>query len=186
MTPSETVLLARYVKACCPQQAIDDYTPDAWHDLIGDLPAADCREAAAAVARRQPFVSPAEIRTEVRRIRTDRLAREIVPAPPHELTDEPGRYQAWTQARVRQIADGFKLPSAIAAPVGETAPPPIAELRERLGPSAIEPPERLLPPEEIARGQAAESRAQRGAAATPEPPEDDPAEDEPDEGEPAA
>ena len=37
MTPQETLLLTRYVKACCPQQAMDDFTPDAWHDLLGDL-----------------------------------------------------------------------------------------------------------------------------------------------------
>ena len=58
MTHAETVLLTRYVKACCPQQAIDEYTPDAWHDLLGDLALADCRAAAAAVAKRQPFVAP--------------------------------------------------------------------------------------------------------------------------------
>ena len=48
MTPHETLLLTRYVKACCPQQAIDEYTPDAWHDLLGDLSLADCRAAVVA------------------------------------------------------------------------------------------------------------------------------------------
>ena len=67
MTPTETVLLTEYVRACCPQQAIGEYTPDAWHDLLGDLDLADCRAAAAAVARRQPFVAPSEIRAEVGR-----------------------------------------------------------------------------------------------------------------------
>ena len=66
MTHAETVLLTRYVKACCPQQAIDRYTPDAWHDLLGDLAPEDCRAAVVTVAKRQPFVAPAEIRAEVR------------------------------------------------------------------------------------------------------------------------
>ena len=174
MTPSETVMLTRYVAACCPQQAIDDYTPDAWHDLLGDLPLADCRLAAAAVARRQPFVAPAEIRAEIRRSRNDRLAREIVPAPPAELTDEPGRYKAELQAGVKRLADGLSVQKAIGKLPSET-PPSIDELRKELGP-ASPPPERTLPPEEIARRQAAESRASRGA----------PAHVEPDEGEPAA
>jgi hypothetical protein len=113
VTPSETVVLTRYVKACCPQQAIDEYTPDAWHDLLGDLSAADCRQAVAAVARRQPFVAPAEIRAEVRRIRNDRLDRAVLPAPPPELTDQPGRYRAALAAQVKRIADAHSLPRAI-------------------------------------------------------------------------
>jgi hypothetical protein len=65
MTHEETVQLARYVKACCPQQQIDDYTPNAWYDLLGHLELAECREAAASVARRKPFVAPSEIIREV-------------------------------------------------------------------------------------------------------------------------
>jgi hypothetical protein len=75
MTPEETVLLTRYVKACCPQQAIDRYTPDAWHDLLGEFDAAECRAAAAAVARRQPFVAPSEIIAEVERERRAAIGR---------------------------------------------------------------------------------------------------------------
>lgn len=164
MTPTETVMLTRYVAACCPQQAIDDYTPDAWYDLLGDLDAADCRQAAATVARRQPFVSPAEIRAEVRRVRNDRLAREIVPAPPPGLTDEPGRYRAALYARVRQIADGKQVPAALAAPAREDGPPETwAEARESL------PVPRVLTPQEKALQQAAESRAARDGRADEDP-----------------
>ncbi len=65
MTREETVLLTRYVRACCPQQAIDKYTPDAWHDLLGDLELADCRAAVGTIARQQPFVAPSEIRAHI-------------------------------------------------------------------------------------------------------------------------
>src|SRR5215472_4887726 len=58
-------MLARYVKALCPQQAIDEYTADAWHDVLGHLSFAECREAAIAVSRRQPFIAPAEIIREI-------------------------------------------------------------------------------------------------------------------------
>jgi hypothetical protein len=67
MTHEETVILVRYVRACCPQQAMDEFTPDAWHDLLGGLSLRECREAVAVVARRQPFVAPAEVIAEVRR-----------------------------------------------------------------------------------------------------------------------
>jgi hypothetical protein len=166
MTPSETVVLTRYVKACCPQQAIDEYTPDAWYDLLDDLEFADCKTAATAVAKRQPFVAPAEIRAEVRRTRSDRLARELPPAIPHELTDEPGRYRAELKSELGKIADGFSVPRAIGGPVREDEPP---ETWAQARAGFKTPPT----PQEIALHQAAESRAAREAA-------------RPDEGEPAA
>jgi hypothetical protein len=176
MTPTETVALTRYVKACCPQQAIDDYTPDAWYDLLGDLELADCRAAVKEVCKRQPFIAPAEIRAEVRRVRNDRLAREIVSAPPPELTDKPGRYQTAIQAGAKRIADGFSVRRAIARTPAEI-PPAAIEARKALGP-ALARPERVLSPQEAARRQVAESRATRGVPVTTEPVED--------EGEPAA
>jgi len=177
VTPSEAVALTRYVKACCPQQQIDQYTPDAWHDLLGDLELADCLTAVREVCKRQPFIAPAEIRAEIRRARNDRLAREIVSAPPAELTDEPGRYKAELEAGIKRIADGRSVRKAIGKLPSET-PPHITEVRKALGP-AIPPAERNLPPEEIARRQAAESRAARGANVIP-------GEVIADEGEPAA
>jgi hypothetical protein len=106
MTPKETVVLARYVKACCPGSQIDEYTPDAWHDLLGDLPLAACREAVVAVARRQPFVSASEIRGEVLRVRAERLKDTPVPAPPPELLDDPEAYKAYLRQSAKRIADG--------------------------------------------------------------------------------
>ncbi|WP_369183307.1 hypothetical protein [Streptomyces sp. Y1] len=73
MNPAETVLLARYVRALCPQQKFDEYTPDAWHDVLGDYELQDCKQAAAEIARRQPWIAPAEIIDEVRRTRNGRL-----------------------------------------------------------------------------------------------------------------
>lgn len=109
MTPREAVLLVRYVKACCPQQQIDEYTPDAWHDLLGDLNLDDCREAARLVAQRQPFVSPSEIRAEVQRIRAERIGPPgpgLPPVPPPADPDNPRAYLAALRAQQRAIADG--------------------------------------------------------------------------------
>jgi hypothetical protein len=163
MTPQETVLLTAYVKACCPQQALGEYTPDAWHDLLGDLSLADCREAVAAVAKRQPFVAPAEIRAEVRRIREARLARTPLPAPPAELADEPGRYQRIVKANIERIAAGLDVSKALEGPPrGPLAGEPPEEWQQVR--EAIKPPVQLRPdPRDLAREQAAESRRQRGA-----------------------
>lgn len=108
MNRQEAVALARYVKACCPQQAIDEYTPDAWHDLLGDLDLDACRQAAARVARRQPFVAPAEIRTEVRAERERRLAtiRSDELLPIGDVADDASAYLQQFRERVKVVADG--------------------------------------------------------------------------------
>ena len=62
MTPTEVVILTRYVAAMCPAQKFDEYTPDAWFDVLADLQIEDARLAVAALAKHQTFVSPAEIR----------------------------------------------------------------------------------------------------------------------------
>src|SRR5690349_8618255 len=115
MTPKEAVLLTRYVKACCPQQQIDEYTPDAWHDLLGDLSLADCRAAVAEVAKRQPFVAPSEIRAEVKRTREARITAAKIPPPPPELTNDPDAYSAALHAARVAAADGRDPEIAIRA-----------------------------------------------------------------------
>lgn len=115
MTHEETVILTRYVRACCPQQAIDEFTPDAWHDLLGGYGLAECRAAVATVARRQPFVAPAEIIAEVRRAQRhaadQRHLRSVL---------DPGAYRAQIAAAdsafLRKLAERTGRPLAIKAP----------------------------------------------------------------------
>lgn len=116
MTPSETVILTEYVRACCPQQVIGEYTPDAWHDLLGDLPLADCRTAVANLAKTKPFAAACDIRAEVKRIRNERIKEAGgVPAPPPELIDHPRAYGAALQAAATAIADGRDPEAAMQA-----------------------------------------------------------------------
>jgi len=173
VTPSEAVALTRYVKAACPQQKIDEFTPDVWHDLIGDLALADCRAAVATITgRRTPFVAPAEIRAEVVRIRNERIARSVLPAPPHELCDDPEAYRQALIAGTKLAAEGHAFPvpevRAItgAARSGSTQPASlraaVAGLRRQLGPGRA--PRRALGDErQVARDQVAEVRARREA-----------------------
>lgn len=115
MTPSEAVILARYVKACCPQQAFDEYTADAWHDLLRDLDLEDCKQAALTVARRQPFVAPAEIRAEVRRVRALRLKGFVYVPTPGD--DDPEIYLASVRAQRAAVASGRRAadPTALSS-----------------------------------------------------------------------
>lgn len=115
MNRQEVVALARYVKACCPAQAIDEYTPDAWHDLLGDLGLEACRQAAARVARRQPFVAPAEIRAEVRAERSRRLAacRSDQLLPHGDVADDVDAYLEQVRERVTAVAAGQRSPKLL-------------------------------------------------------------------------
>jgi hypothetical protein len=111
MNAQEATALCRLVKAACPQQAIDPMTPDLWATLLGDLRWDDAREAVIALAQRQPFISPAEIRAEVRRVRGDRIASAPAVQPPADLDpDDTAAYHRWLRDSRRQAADGNVIP----------------------------------------------------------------------------
>ena len=157
MNSQEAVLLTRYVAASCPQQPIDEYTPDAWYDALGDLELADCKAAVARLVRTQIFVAAAEIRAEVNRIRKDRLSRAPLPAPSPELTDDPGRYREALAAGIKRTADGLNVRKAIGGPLPGEPPQAWREVREAM----ITPEPEAPDPREVALEQVAESRAVR-------------------------
>lgn len=147
MNPNETVMLARYVKALCPQQKFDEYTPDAWHDVLADFALADARPAAAAVARRQPFVSPSEIIAEIRKQRDERAADYQGPGlsaeiPDADPDDVPAYLDAIRSQRVR-AAEGLPMrrrPIAeLVAGIGRQVPAEV-EAVKRPGPLGSECP----------------------------------------------
>jgi hypothetical protein len=119
MTPAEAITLCRMVKALCPQQAFDSYTPDAWALVLADVRLQDAKDAAVAVARRQPFVAPSEIIAEVKRIRGERIARHGELVPPEDLDpDNTEAYASWLRDARQAIGDGVD-------------PPPVPELAKR-------------------------------------------------------
>lgn len=107
MTPDETVILARYVRALCPQQKFDEFTPDAWHDVLGDYQLADARQAAAHVAKRQPFVAPSEIAAEIGKIRGTRT-HDFVYEPP--AADSDPHYIQRYRTQLAATGDGQRPP----------------------------------------------------------------------------
>lgn len=106
MTPAEAVMLCRFAKACCPQQQFDEYTPDAWFELLRDLRFADCKDAIIEVTKGQPFVSPSEIRRKIVIVRINRLDAFGPYNPPRELADTPGTETVWRRTMERRICDG--------------------------------------------------------------------------------
>ena len=108
MTPTESLALCRLAKAACPQQAVDEFTPDAWHLLLEDLRFEDAKLALIEVCKRQPFVAPAEIRAEVSRIRKQRLADHPLPPVPAGYTD--AQELTWKRDMRDRIANGEVFP----------------------------------------------------------------------------
>jgi hypothetical protein len=130
MNPKETVALTRYVRAMCPQQKFDEYTADAWHDLLSEYGLDEARAAAVVVGKRQPFVSPAEIIAVIRQWRTDN-ARDIQgPGLPAAVPDaDPDDVQAYLAALRQQrmrAGDGLELKprpmAALLRGVGQKVP----------------------------------------------------------------
>lgn len=115
MTPDETVMLARYVKALCPQQAFDSHTPDAWHDVLGAYRLDDARQAAAQLAARQAFIAPGEIVPEIRRIRSERIGSQQPAYEPPPGDESVPEYLARRRAQLRAIGDGRERPIAVGA-----------------------------------------------------------------------
>lgn len=165
MTPDETIDLLT-VAAAFDRRTTGESDVMAWHAAVGDLDFGDSRAAVIAhYQQSRDWVMPADVRTRVKAMRRDRLAREIIPAPPAE----PGRYKAELDASIRRIADGRTAWLAIAAPVREGPPPEeFTDARAALGAALLgRGSVRPLTTEELAPRQAAESRAARAAAALP-------------------
>lgn len=113
MNPVEAVTLTRYVKAICPQQKFDEFTSDAWGDVLADVDANEARQAVIRLARRQPFISPAEIIAEIVDVRAENASDFQGPGLPAEVPDadpdDPAAYIAALRAQRYRAADGHEL-----------------------------------------------------------------------------
>jgi hypothetical protein len=117
VTEEEAVQIAEYVAAACPVQKFGEYTPDVWGEILAPYAVDEARAAVIAVARRQPFVSPAEIVTEVKARRAERieLANVVYDGDPSESGAESA---ANLREIVRAAGDGLTGPSSIRASLG--------------------------------------------------------------------
>lgn len=105
MNATETAKLCAAIAQTAPAQKFDDATPAFWAVILEDVRYEDAREAIVTLLKKQPFVAPADIIAEVRRIRLARLERSD-----HVLSDvDPDEVQAWLAARragIAALADG--------------------------------------------------------------------------------
>ncbi|MER5706021.1 hypothetical protein [Streptomyces sp. NPDC002122] len=119
MTEEEVVLLVGYVRALCPQQKFDEYSPDAWYDVLHDYSLNEAKTAAASVASRQPFVAPGEIATEVRKNRRALVSVDAETEPPAVDPNNVPLYLRQVRTHRRAVATGL-TPAIPALPASIT------------------------------------------------------------------
>lgn len=136
MNKEQTAIIIAAVKALCPAQKMAELTPDLWHAVLGDLDFADARLAVANLGQRLSFISPAEIYTEVRSIRSDRInSASLVyePEPDESVEDFRRRLAAQREAAASgQIPAG---PPRLELPPGQqpgTVPLQIGQIVEQV------------------------------------------------------
>ena len=117
MSPEETIALCRLVKAVCPSQALDQYTPDAWALILRHIDYNDAKQAVIDIASRplEPgksrYIEPGHIIGGVRRIRSQRI-EDYGPVSPPAGLDTAG-YMDWLRETRHLIGSG--LPPALQA-----------------------------------------------------------------------
>ncbi|HZX37953.1 MAG TPA: hypothetical protein VFF37_06395 [Streptomyces sp.] len=115
MTEDEVVLITRYVRAVCPQQKIDEFTSDAWEDFLLPYSVDETRAAVHRhVARGNAFISVGEIVGEIRKARSDRIARHTEAEPPYGDVNDAS-YRAALLGERKAIADGRANPVVVPA-----------------------------------------------------------------------
>lgn len=125
MTPQELAVLGRYVKALCPAQKFDEYTPDAWLMVLGEFEFEDCKTVLPRIAQGRPFIAPSDIATAVRELRARRHESANLiyePRPDEGVSD----FLARARGANRDAASGNVIPirPGIALPPGQAALPP--------------------------------------------------------------
>ncbi|MEU6610114.1 hypothetical protein ABZ922_34575 [Streptomyces shenzhenensis] len=129
MTEEEAVQIAEYVAAACLAHKFGEYTPDVWGEILAPYDAAETRAAVIiAIARRRCSISPADIVTEIRERRAERieLANIVYDGNPLETATE----SAALREIIRAAGDGLTSPAASGRPLGagdRLALPPSAD-----------------------------------------------------------
>jgi hypothetical protein len=120
----ETTALLAYVKQATPHQRMDEFTADAWADLLEDVTYADARLAVKAILKRQQYVAPSEVLTEIKRARAAALdSVDVASLIPAADPDRPRDYARTIRQGLYRAPDpGTKDVRSIIAEVQRALP----------------------------------------------------------------
>ena len=114
MNRTEVTNICRLVKALCPSQVFDQYTPDAWAIVLETHDYTDAQQAIRDIASapldpgKSRYIEPGHIIAGIRRIRSKRLEATPLPTPPDGLT--VAESVEWQRRTRDQIAAGTYRP----------------------------------------------------------------------------
>lgn len=134
MNLAETADLLRTIRAICPAQAQDEYSPEAWNLVLDDVPLPDATAAVRRIARsaspKPLWIDPRQILNEVRRIRAAR--RDATPTT--GAPTDPAAYCEWLKSARQQIASGNRTdtPALECPPDAQKHPSDATETRPRV------------------------------------------------------
>lgn len=154
MNAAEILQVCRLVKALCPSQTFDEFTPDAWTLVLGRFGYADAKQALAEIASaplepgRSRYIEPGHIVGGINRIRSKRVADTMFPEPPAGLT--AAEYATWENRTREAIASGTYRPTERLA---------IGSATEGQVKALIHEAARALPKSTTPKAKAAEVRA---------------------------
>lgn len=144
MTPRQAADLVRVVRAVCPAQHVDEWTPDAWAEILAPYSFNDARTAVLALASipmppgTSLFIGTNQIVEGINKIRGKRLQATAMPQPPAGL--DPAEYDAWHKRTHEAIANGTYQPQ----PLPELPPPDEGRVRRLIAeatPATADTPE---------------------------------------------
>lgn len=124
MTIDEVRAMCLWLSKLIPHQQFDEDTPEAWCPLLANVAVADARTVVLGILKREPYVNPNAIASEVKKLRRDRLAASgFETICPNVDPDDTARYAAERRALRDTIASGAMTRDQLAAyEAGETAP----------------------------------------------------------------
>lgn len=107
MNHTETLKLCRYIQALCPAQKIDQYTPDAWNDILNNITYDEAKTAIHTIAttddKRQLIIDPRMIYNQVKKQRQHRI-ETTTPNPDNRPPTNPTEYCKWLKQQNHQQA----------------------------------------------------------------------------------
>lgn len=112
MNGQETLTLWKMVRAAVPAQEMDEDALPLWAMALHDVRLVDAQQALVNLMsdntrKNGPWISPADVRGEVKRIRGARItAFGPLPEPPLEVETGARSYREWQAECQRRIADG--------------------------------------------------------------------------------
>lgn len=109
MNRTETVMLLRKIRAYKPAQVMDEYTPDAWQEVLANVPYGDAMSVIQELSREQQWIGVDDVAQRAKAITSRRIndgEADLIPPPDLATADQVDAYQDWLKGARARLAAG--------------------------------------------------------------------------------